>query len=289
MKARWEVFGKFLVIAILVLGISLFGSSSNPKRIVAGTVAVTEVLVKLGISPIGVPTTSYELPKEVKNATKIGQPMNPSIEVVKSLQPDLFVSVDSLKPSLEPKLREAKIPYLFVSFSTYDDFYSAVEEIAKAVGRPGGGKVLLNLWKSREKNVLNLISKKSKPKILILFGAPGSIMVATENSYVGSLAKKLGAINVVESSKEAYIPVNVEYLLAQQPDVILRLTHADPETSKKLFDKEFKENSVWKHFKAVSEGKVYDLPNTYFGVSANLYAIDALEKLAELLYNIKIR
>ena len=64
--------------------------------VVATSVAVTEILDKLGVKVSGVPTTSYELPESVKNATEVGSPMNPDMEIIKSLNPTVVVSVDTL-------------------------------------------------------------------------------------------------------------------------------------------------------------------------------------------------
>ena len=53
---------------------------------------------------------------------------------------------------------------------------------------------------------------------------------------------------------------------------------------KEMFAKEFETNDVWKHFRAVQEGKVYDLDSSLFNMSANFSYSDALEALQPLLY-----
>ena len=57
-----------------------------------------------------------------------------------------------------------------------------------------------------------------------------------------------------------------------------------PDDVKNMFAKEFAENDIWKHFDAVQNGKVYDLDNTLFNMSANFNYRDALEELKKLLY-----
>ena len=51
-----------------------------------------------------------------------------------------------------------------------------------------------------------------------------------------------------------------------------------------MFDKEFKDNDIWKHFNAVKNGRVYDLDENLFGMTASLNAPDALDKTVEYLY-----
>lgn len=60
-----------------------------------------------------------------------------------------------------------------------------------------------------------------------------------------------------------------------------------PEEVKKMFDKEFKENDIWKHFKAVKTGRVYDLEEQPFGITANIDADQAMQDLYDIFYNKK--
>ena len=84
-----------LSVATLTLMVGCSSSESNEQKVtnsneqevvVATSVAVTEILDELGVEVSGVPTTSYELPEGVKDATKVGSPMNPDLEIIKSLK-----------------------------------------------------------------------------------------------------------------------------------------------------------------------------------------------------------
>lgn len=112
--------------------------------------------------------------------------------------------------------------------------------------------------------------------------------IITSSVAVVELLDKLEAdmVGILTSSYE--LPERVTDVTRignpMQPDIILRMTHAEPEAAKAMFDEEFKANQGWQHFDAVKEGGVYDLPNGYFGMSANLLAIDAMEYLTDLFY-----
>ena len=77
---------------------------------------------------------------------------------------------------------------------------------------------------------------------------------------------------------------NTEDMQTKDPDIILRAAHALPDEVKEMFAEEFETNDVWKHFRAVQEGKVYDLDSSLFNMSANFSYSDALEALQPLLY-----
>lgn len=78
--------------------------------------------------------------------------------------------------------------------------------------------------------------------------------------------------------------VNTEDMLQKDPDMILRTAHAMPESVMQMFAEEFDTNDIWKHFRAVQCGQVYDLSNGEFGMSANFNYQNALKTLDEILY-----
>lgn len=254
------------------------------ERVIAGTVALTELLTALKVNLVGVPTSEYTLPKEVEKATRIGNPMKPDLEVIKSLEPTKVISVDTLSEDLKVKFKDSNIEASFVNLNTFGALKTTIKELGETFGKKAEAEELLKGMSGREATVMKKIEGKPGPKVMIIFGAPGSFMIATETSFVGDLAKTLGAKNIMKEAKASFVPVNMEALAKEQPDIILTMTHANPEASAAMFKKEFAENKGWQNFKAVQEGKVYSLDNNYFGMTAALQSIDALEKLANILY-----
>ncbi|EOD00138.1 heme ABC transporter substrate-binding protein IsdE [Caldisalinibacter kiritimatiensis] len=264
-------------------------SKNYPERTVAGTVAVVEMLDLLDVEMVGVPNSRYKLPESCNKAKRIGKPMTPDIEIIKSLNPDIFVSVSSLQPRLEKELKDSKIKSLFITNNSYDDMLDSIKILGDTFGKQKEAKEFIDEVNFKVEGILKETKDMQKPKVMILFGTPKSIMLATDKSFVGSLVNELGGINTTQlmgSFKEAYVPISMENALKTQPDIILRLTHASPEDSKKMFEKEFSNNPIWMNFKAVKNGNVYDLDNNYFGVSGNIRLVGAIERLGKILYQL---
>ena len=76
--------------------------------------------------------------------------------------------------------------------------------------------------------------------------------------------------------------LSTEEMLARDPDIILRTVHAMPEVVNEMFRKEFAENTIWKNFRAVKNGNVYDLDAGSFGMSANFEYPKGLEQLRKI-------
>ena len=60
-------------------------------------------------------------------------------------------------------------------------------------------------------------------------GLPGSYIIATENSYVGSLVEMAGGENVYAGTDQEFLTVNTEDMKSKEPDMILCTAHALPE------------------------------------------------------------
>ena len=256
-------------------------NSNGEEVVVATSVAVTEILDKLGVEVSGVPTTSYELPKSTKDATEVGSPMNPDLEIIKSLNPTCVVSVDTLGSDFEKQFTENNIPSMFVNLSTVDGLKETIVNLGEKFDKSEKAAEIIAELENKE-NELNLSKKENKEDILILFGAPGSVMVSTDNSYVGNLVKIAGGNNIFESESSSFIQVNMEEIIKRNPDKILIMTHAVPEEAKKTVEEEFAK-ATWQQLDAIKNNKVYYLENGYFGMSANLKVIEALDKLGAIL------
>lgn len=263
--------------------------SGSYERLVATSVATCEVLEKLGVPAeqvVGIPTTTaYTIPESYQKAKEVGSPMGPDMEILESLSPDLVLSPRSLKESLESQYEEIGVDSYFLDLTSVDGMYESIAELGTMLGREKEADALVQEYNDFMKEYRSAHAEKEAPKVLILMGLPGSYVVATESSYAGSLVKLAGAENVYgDGDGESFLNINPEDMLKKQPDIILRTSHAMPDKVKKMFADEFKTNDIWQHFDAVQEGRVYDLSNEHFGMSANFDYPTALEELSELLY-----
>ena len=263
-------------------------ADSSEKRIIATSVAVAQITDLLDLDLVGVTdTTTFTLPKRYENVKRVGMPMGPDMEIIRSLKPTEVISPSSLKSYLEEQFKEAKIPYRFVNMSSVGAMYDSIDEIAKEYGKEEKAKKLREEYEALIKEYEQKRKDKKKPRVLILMGLPGSFVVATNNSYVGNLAELAGGENVVRDDVEEFLPINTEELVKLNPDMILRTSHTMSDEVMEEFDEEFKKNDIWKHFDAVKNNKVYNLDNKYFGMSATMGYKEGLKKLDELFYGEK--
>jgi iron complex transport system substrate-binding protein len=260
-------------------------SDSQELRLIATSPAVADITDKLELDLVGVcSSTISTIPSRYDEAEKIGTAMSPDTEIVKSLDADWILSPSSLQGDLQPKYATIGTKSIFLNLKSVEGMYQSIDDLGELFDREEQAQALIDEYESFMREYKEKNADREKPTVLVLMGLPGSYIVATENSYVGSLVKLAGGINVYQGETDEFLNANTEDMQKRDPDIILRCAHAMPDDVVEMFKEEFETNDIWKHFRAVEEGKVYDLSYEYFGMSAGFDYPQALEELQPILY-----
>lgn len=259
---------------------------SGEVRIVATSPAAVDICDRLELDLVGVcSSTLSTIPERYQDVTTVGTAMSPDLEILKSLNPDYVLSPNSLQSDLQPKYASIGVNSLFLNLRSVEGMYASIEGLGEKFGREEQAQALVEEYEQFMEEYRSQNEGKESPTVLVLMGLPGSYIVATESSYVGNLVKLAGGINVYDDGDgQEFLTANTEDMKTKEPDIILRAAHALPDDVVEMFKDEFETNDIWKHFEAVQEGRVYDLPYELFGMSAKFNYPDALEVLQPLLY-----
>lgn len=290
---------KFLALGLAaVMTISLVGcvnqypeetnstsTSSDDVRIIATSPATADICDRLELDLVGVcSSTLSTIPERYKDVTQVGMPMSPDLEILKSLNPDYVLSPSSLQNDLQPKYASIGVNSIFLNLKSVEGMYASILDLGEKFNREEQAQALVDEFHAFMETYKKKNEGKESPTVLVLMGLPGSYIVATENSYVGSLVKLAGGINVYQGTDQEFLNANTEDMQSKDPDIILRAAHALPDDVVEMFQEEFETNDIWKHFRAVQEGRVFDLSYEKFGMSAKFNYPEALEELQPMLY-----
>lgn len=260
-------------------------ANEDNYRIVATTLAITEIMDALNLDLVGIPTTQYDIPARYKNVTEVGNPMSPDMEIIQSLTPTEVLSVTTLEYDLKDSFDQMNLSAQFLKLDSVENMLDTIMELGNKYERMAEATDLRSSIESKIDSIKKQTEQEKTPTVLILLGVPGgSYLVATEHSYVGNLVEVVGGQNAVTGQSAEYISANTEYLQQTNADVILRLSHGVPEQVAEEFQKEFSENDIWKHFNAVKNNRVFDLQEPIFATTANLNINEAIDQLVEMLY-----
>ncbi|MFC6171336.1 heme ABC transporter substrate-binding protein IsdE [Loigolactobacillus jiayinensis] len=290
-SARKLVFILLAVVLVVVLGLVAWlqlrpaaKPAQKQPRIVATTMAVTEMAAKLDLPLVGVPTSANQLPARYQKVTKVGSPMSPNIEKIAALKPTAVYSVTVLKEQYEATFKKQKFHAQYLNLDTVASLEKTLTTLGQRYQRQKQAQQQVKLIKQATKKA-QARQHGSKPKVLILMGLPGAgYMIATDTSYIGDLVRLAGGENLYPDKTQPYLTPDNEKLVQQRPDVILRLEHAMPEVVKPQFEQEFKQNSLWAQMPAVQQKRVYDLQQPKFDATANMHVTSALQQVSRWLY-----
>lgn len=257
---------------------------TKPK-IIATSPSTVEICDRLELDLAGVcSSTISELPERYADAETVGTAMAPDMEIVASLDPDWILSPDTLQSDLQPKYEAIDTDWAFLNLRSVQGMYRSIQELGEIFGREEQAQAMVDEFTAFYEEYQDQNEGKEAPRVLILMGLPGSYIIATENSYVGSLVELAGGENVYAGTDQEFLTVNTEDMKTKEPDVILRAAHALPDQIIEMFQEEFATDDIWQHFDAVKNGRVYDLTYEYFGMSADFNYPQALEELRPMLY-----
>ena len=260
-------------------------NESGEIRLVATSPAVAQICNRLNLDLVGICQSTSDLPERYDGVTTVGMAMNPDLEIIKSLDPDYILSPATLQNDLQPKYASIGVSSLFLNLKSVEGMYASIEGLGEKFGREEEAALMLEEFDSFMTEFAEKNAGKESPRVLVLMGLSGSYIIATDNSYVGSLVKLAGGTNVYgDGDGQEFLFANTEDMKTKEPDVILRAAHGLPDEARKMFAEEFSTNDIWQHFKAVQEGRVYDLDSNLFNMSANFSYEEALKALQPMLY-----
>ncbi|MDR1299241.1 MAG: heme ABC transporter substrate-binding protein IsdE [Oscillospiraceae bacterium] len=252
-------------------------------RLIASSRAAVEICDKLELDLVGRPALDG-LPARYDGLPETGSPMAPDFEAIRLLAPTEVIGPDTLEYDLADGFKNAGLPATFLNLRSVAGLYESIEYLGGKYGKSDRADELISEYRRTLARLDEARGDRESPTVLILMGLPGAYIQCTASSYAGSLIEMGGGINVVTDPNEDFVSWNTEALLELDPDIIVRTAHALPDLVADMFAKEFEENDIWKHFRAVQEGRVYDLDYTVFGMSANFRWPEAFDEMAVIFW-----
>lgn len=192
-----------------------------PQRIVSLTPALTEIVfaVDAGDRVVGV-TEFCDFPAEAKSRPKVGGYVNPSVEAVVALKPDLvLVSPGPGNRDAALAMGRAGLRVEVVQAETLNDSLVAIESVARLVGRENAGNEVVSRVRERLASVSRRVA--GAPRVATLFCIQTEpIIAAGSDTLPAQILEIAGGRNVVAEPR--YPRMSLEAVVAAKPEVILQ-------------------------------------------------------------------
>ena len=191
-------------------------------RIVSLAPSLTETVYALGLQDRLVGDTEYcDFPPDARNKPKVGDVLNPSIETIASLHPDVVLVVKGLNRLETVHALE------MLGISSYgtadphsvDAILSSTQRLADILGTPEAGASLANQLQHRLADVHQRVALLSPRRVLFVVWTEPLISIG-KNTFIADAIQKAGGVSVVDSS-QSWPQMNLEEVVKLQPEFLV--------------------------------------------------------------------
>jgi cobalamin transport system substrate-binding protein len=190
-------------------------------RIVSLAPSLTETIYTLGLGNRLVGDTDYcDYPPDAQKKTKVGGGINPSLEVIASLHPDLVLVTKSFnRRETTQALDELGIASYATDPHTVSDIITSTKTLADILGVSEAGASAAEDMQHRLADLqLRLGTLLPKRVLFVVWTQP--LISVGRNTFLADALRYAGAVSIVDSSQE-WPQVNLEEVARLQPDFLV--------------------------------------------------------------------
>lgn len=257
--------------------------SAVPLRIVSLAPSITETLFLVGLGDNVVGVTNFcTYPPEAASRTKIGGYLDPNMEAIYALKPDLVIMLSEHEKYI-PAMRRLGLRSLVVDHSTVRGIIASVVLVGRACGVEDKALGIVRSMEERMSRLREATRGKTRPRVLVTVGRNAThggvtdVFAAGRGSFHDDLIQLACGTNVVQNQK-GYPMITAEGIMRLNPQIVIDLV-GDPDTTG---DRIREIRSAWMRFapiKAVKNGRVHVITGSHTVVPGPRF-IDLLEEMA---------
>lgn len=249
-----------------------------PQRIVSVAPTPTEILFAVGAGGQVVGVDDYsDYPAEAANLSKVGS-YTLNIEAIVALQPDLIVASDLVPRAQLEQLSSQGIPYVLFADRTIEDVFKTIRLAGVITGHVSEADSLASALSERVDAVKakTLAPNVTTPKVYVEYYP---MWTYGPGSFGDDLISIAGGINVAHNASSEYPEVTNEYIIAQNPEVIVYTTGVMSTTTKYSIVT----RPGWENISAVETDHIYSIDDNLLS-RYGPRIVDGLEQLAAIIH-----
>ncbi|MGH9329377.1 MAG: ABC transporter substrate-binding protein [Vicinamibacterales bacterium] len=259
-------------------------SAPQPHRVISLIPAVTEMVYAIGAGPQLVAVGSFDkYPPEVNALPRVGGLLDPDVERILSLKPDLMI-VYGTQTDLRRQLERAGIEQFSYTHGGLADVMTTIRALGARLGRAEQAERVAADLDARLAAIRKRVAVRARPRTLLVFGREAmslrGMFASGGIGFLHDMLETAGAENVFTDVERESVQMTTELVLQRAPQAILELRESV--TSGQIDA----ERSVWNALvsvPAVRTGRVYILSDPSLTVPGPRVA-DATELIARVLH-----
>jgi iron complex transport system substrate-binding protein len=216
-----------------------------PRRIVSLVPSATEALFAMGAGSRIVGVGSFDtFPPEVERLPRVGALLDPDVERILALKPDLMICYAS-QIDLQTQLSRAGIRLFPYKHGSLADVVTTIRQLGEAIAAPREAEALASRIERDLDGVRARVAGRGRPRVMLVIGRESqslrTINVSGGYGFLHDLVELAGGANVFSDVKRESVNISSETVLARAPDVIVELRYSGTGTDGELE----RERRVW--------------------------------------------
>jgi iron complex transport system substrate-binding protein len=220
-----------LLIFLFVILASTSGSSAPPQRIVSLVPAVTEMIFTIGEGGRLVGVSNYDrFPPEVTRLARVGGLLDPDVERILALRPDLVV-LYTTQNELKQRLDRVGIAYYSYEHRTLSDITATLRAVGARIGSATRADTAAAEMERQIASIRAAAARLPRPRTLLVFGRDPSSLHNIDASggygFLHDMLEAAGGDDVFGDIRQQSVQASTEMIIARRPDVIVELHYGE--------------------------------------------------------------
>lgn len=226
-------------------------------RIVSLIPSATETLIAIGATETIVGRTRYDVAPEVASLPSVGGGVDPSVEAIVNLHPDLVISWESDKrQAIRQKLIGAGIAVYILRTQDTTDIFHGIAAIGRMAGRDSAATAIANAVRDTLRQVQQSVLGLPVPSVFyVVYNDPP--MTAGPKTFIGELIGLAGGRSIFTDTTQLWANLALEEVVRLDPDLLIVPVSELRTNSLERFQK----LAGWRDLRAVKTGRVVSVPS----------------------------
>jgi len=249
------------------------------NRVVSLAPNLTEIVFALGDGDRLAGDTDYcDYPAEAALKPHVGGPVNPSLEEVVALKPDLVLATSINRRETVSALGSIGVPVYIVDPHSVEEMIASVEHIGNAMGTEKSATALAGDLRARLADLHRRLAGVAARRALFIVWTDPLISVGRD-TFIADALRHAGGKSVVDTKVEWPHP-GMEEIVRLQPEFLVFASAHGGDTQRDI--EELRTRPGWKSLAAMQRGDIIVVSDAINRPAPRM--VDAIEQLARALH-----
>jgi len=252
---------------------------SKVDRVVSLAPNLTEIVFALKQeNQLAGDTDFCDYPPEAAQKPHVGGPVNPNMEEIVKLRPDVILATSINRRETVAALDRLGIPVYVTDPHSVNEMIASVERIGGVLGAEKSAAVLVENLRARLGELDRRLARATPTRVLFIVWTDPLISVG-RGTFVADALRRAGALSVVETDSE-WPRINLEEIVRLQPNYLVFASGHAGDTHQEI--EALRARPGWRDLQAMRQGNIAVISDAIIRPVPRI--VDAVEQLARVLH-----